>query len=170
MTERHLVIDRLKLSYEGLFNADELYSVIANFFYEKGYDWFEKLNESVITPSGKQIRLVFEPWKNITDYYKLIIRIRVNISDLKELGVEHEGKTLRVNQGAIKVIIDGYVLSDRKGKWNKMPVYWFLSQIMEKYFFREHYQKSEDWVKADIESLHQQIKTYLNTFKYTYGR
>ena len=42
MPERYLVIDRLKLSYEGLFNADELYSLIAQFFYEKGWDWYEK--------------------------------------------------------------------------------------------------------------------------------
>ncbi|MEK6905624.1 MAG: hypothetical protein AABX24_04450, partial [Nanoarchaeota archaeon] len=79
MAERYLVIDRLKLSYEGLFNADELHELISSFFYEKGYDWYEKMNQVIVTPSGKQIHMILEPWKNITDYYKLIVSIKINI-------------------------------------------------------------------------------------------
>ncbi len=170
MPERYLVIDRLKLSYEGLFNADELYSLIAQFFYEKGWDWYEKMNQSVATPSGKHIRMVLEPWKNISDYHKLVAAIKINIVDLKNTDVEYRGKTLRTNQGAVHVVIDGYVVSDRKGKWSEKPIYWFMGILFEKYFFHNHYQKAEIWIKSDIEELHQKIKSYLNSFKYTYGR
>ncbi|HLD79594.1 MAG TPA: hypothetical protein VJA18_03465 [Candidatus Nanoarchaeia archaeon] len=170
MPERYLVVDRLKLSYEGLFNADELYQLIAQFFYEKGWDWYEKMNQTIVTPAGKQVRIVFEPWKNISDYYKLAVSIRLNMIDVKEVSVEHEGKSIRTNQGTIRIIFDGFVVSDRKGKWSEKPIYWFASILFEKYFFRNHYGKAETWMKRDIENLHQKIKTYLNSFKYTYGR
>lgn len=170
MAERYLVIDRLKLSYEGLFNADELHELISSFFYEKGYDWYEKMNQVIVTPSGKQIRMILEPWKNITDYYKLIVSIKINIADLKDADVKIGNSTIKTNQGTLHVIFDGFVISDRKNKWSQKPVYWFMSILFEKYFFKEHYQKAETWVRDDVDSLHQKIKTYLNSFTNAYGR
>ncbi|MEK6969755.1 MAG: hypothetical protein AABW48_04980 [Nanoarchaeota archaeon] len=170
MAERHLVVDHLKLSYEGLFNADELYSVISSFFFERGWDWFEKINEAHISSSGKQIRIVLEPWKNISDFYKLVIAIKLHMQNVKEVEVQTEEKPVRVSQGIIKMTIDGYVVSDRKGKWHNEPVHWFLGVVLEKYFFKDPYRKAEMWLKSEVEGLHSQIKTYLNTFKYTYGR
>ena len=71
MSDRALVIDHLKFSYEGIFNATEFYALIPEFFYNRNWDWHEKLNEEIITQKGKQIKLVFEPWKSVSDYYKM---------------------------------------------------------------------------------------------------
>jgi len=170
MAERYLIVDRLKLSHEGLFNADELHALISSFFYEKGYDWYEKMNQAINTPSGRQIRMILEPWKNITDYYKLIVSININISDLKDVEVKSNTTTIRTNQGTLRIIFDGYVLSDRKHKWSRKPLYWFMSILFEKYFFRQHYARAESWLKHDVEELHQKIKAYLNSFSHAYGR
>jgi len=166
MAERTLVVDHLKFSYEGLFNASELYAVINTFFFEKNYDWHEKLNQEMITPSGKQVYIILDPWKNISDYYKLSTNIKIIMTDLKEVEVEHEGQTLKLNQGMLKITYDGYVIGDRKGKWSGKPTYWLLSILMEKYFYRHHLAKFETWIKSDIEELMYKIKSYLNVYKY----
>lgn len=170
MAERYLVVDRLKLSYEGLFNADELHSLISSFFYEKGYDWYEKMNQAIATPSGKQIRMILEPWKNISDYYRFIVSIKINIIDLKNAEVKIDNSLIKTNQGTLNLIFDGYVISDRKNKWGEKPLFWFMSILFEKYFFKEHYQKAETWLKSDLEDLHQKIKSYLNSFTQAYGK
>lgn len=170
MPERHLVVDHLKFGYEGLFNAAEVYNIISSFFFEKGYDWYEKYNDEQVTPKGKQIYLVLQPWKNASNYYKLQVKITLNINDIKELEVEQKGETMKVNQGIIRMVIDAYVFSDRKGKWGEKPFYWLFSILADKYFFREHYKKFEDWVKSDVEDLQYKIKTYLNVYKYNYNK
>ena len=170
MADRHLVVDHLKIGYEGVFNADELYGVIANFFYERGWDWYEKLNEARNLPSGRQIYIELEPWKNISDFYKIAVIIKLIITDVKEVEIEKDGRIIRTNQGIIKITIDGFVISDRSGKWHEKPLRWFLGIILEQYFFSNHYEKAESWIRSDVEDLHQQIKNYLNTFKYSYGR
>jgi hypothetical protein len=170
MAERYIVVDRLKLSYEGLFNADELHSLISSFFYEKGYDWYEKMNQVIVTPSGKQIRMILEPWKNISDYYRFIVSIRINIIDLKNAEVKLDKTTVKTNQGTLNIIFNGYVISDRKNKWSEKPLFWFMSIMFEKYFFKEHYQKAETWLKSDVEDLHHKIKGYLNSFTHAYGK
>lgn len=168
MTERKLVVDHLKFSYEGLFNAEELFNVISAWFFEKGWDWYEKMNQEQITPDGKQIRIVLEPWKNISDFYKLIMNIKLNMIDVKEVEVEHEGRNLKLNQGLVRITFDAYVAGDRKDQWKDKTIYWFLGTILGKYFFREHFDKAEAWVKSDVDDLHNKIKNYLNVFKYTY--
>ena len=168
MGERTLVVDHLKLKYEGLFNVEELYSVISTFFFEKGWDWNEVLNEELITPEGKQIRILLEPWKSSSEFYKLIARIKLHCNDIKDVEVEHEGKSLKLNQGTVFITFDGYVLSDRSKKWTEEPFFWFLTIIAQKYFFRNHFKKLEDWIESDIDDLYNKIKNYLNVFKYTY--
>lgn len=166
MVERTLVVDHLKLGYEGLFKASEVYNIISSFFYEKGWDWFEKLNQELVTPTGKQIKIVLEPWKSSSDYYKISMRIKLNMIDVREVEVEHEGQKLRLNHGVVRITFDGYVISDRKDKWTKEPFLWFLSYVIEKYLFRQHYEKFETWIKSDVDDLHQKLKTYLNVYKY----
>ncbi len=167
MPERTLVVDHLKFSYEGVFSAAELYEIISSFFFEKGWDWYEKINQEQITPEGKQMHIIFEPWKNVSDYYKLTTRIVFNLTDIKDIEVEHDGKQIKLDHGLVKITFDGYVNSDRKKKWTK-PFYWLLSMIMEKYFFRQHFTKFEDWIKSDLDDLLHKIKTYLNVCKYSY--
>ncbi len=168
MAERKLVIDHLKFSYEGLFNAEELFSVISGWFFGKHWDWYEKMNQEQVTPEGKQIRIILEPWKCISDYYKIIMNIRLNMVDVKEVEVEHQGQSLKLNQGLVRMTIDAYVVSDRKDQWGSRPLYWFMSIIFGKYFFREHYAKAETWIKSDVDDFYNKVKDYLNVFKYTY--
>ncbi|HIJ11828.1 TPA: hypothetical protein HA278_07245 [Candidatus Woesearchaeota archaeon] len=168
MAEKHLVIDHLKFSYEGLFNATEFYDLIVDWFYEKGWDWYEKVNQEQVTPDGKHIRLVLEPWKSSSDFYKLKMKIHLQLLNVREVEVEHEGKTLRLNHGVIRMVFDGFVMSDRTGEWTSKPFWWFFTVVAEKYFFKHHYKKFVEWIKSDVEELHTKIKEYLNVFKYTY--
>ena|SRR3989338_2199754 len=168
MGERKLVIDHLKFSYEGLFNVSEFYALISSWFFEKGWDWNEKMNQEQITPEGKQIRLILEPWKSVSDYYKLIMHLKINFIDVKDVEVEHNTETLRLNQGVIRMTFDGYVLSDRQSEWTTKPFRWFMSVLFDKYLFKDHFAKFETWIKSDVDDLHTKIKNYLNVFKYTY--
>lgn len=168
MSDRTIVLDHLKFSYEGLFNASELYALIPEFFYNRNWDWHERVNEEIVTPEGKQIKLVFEPWKNTGDYYKIKVRIKMNLTDIKEVEVKHDGETLRLNQGLVKITFDAFVINDRKDLWTEKPFYWFLTIIFDRYFFKQHFQKYEQWVKHDVDELLYKIKSFLNTYKYSY--
>jgi hypothetical protein len=167
--ERKLVVDQLKLSYDGLFDLPELYRIIDGFFYEKGWDKLERVNQEQITPQGRQIRIILEPWKSATDYFRLVIQIKLHAMDVTHVEVEKQGAKIKLNQGTIRMIMNGYVVSDRQGKWEKSPFLWFLHIIFNKYFFKEHHDKAERWVLSDIDDLYQRIKTFLNVYKYGYA-
>ena len=90
------------------------------------------------------------------------------MTDLKEVEVEHDGKPVKLMQGVVRMTIDGWLLSDREKKWNNQPILWFLSFVLEKYFFKRHFEKFVTWLKSDADDVYTHVKNYLNTFKYTY--
>ena len=168
MTERYIVVDHLLFSYEGLFNLPELYNLISSWFFEKGWDWYEKMNQEQVTAKGKQIKIILEPWKSASDYYKLAITLKIHFTDINDVEVEHENKTLRLNSGLVRMTFDGYVVTDRFNRWRDNPLFWFLSVLRDRYFFKSHFGKFETWIKSDVDDLYSKIKSYLNVFKYSY--
>ncbi len=166
MAENKLVIDQLKLAYEGLFDFSELYRLIDGFFFDRSYDNMEVMNQEQVTSAGKQVRIILEPEKGITDYFKLVIRIRLYGTDLKEVEVEKEKAKLRLSHGQLKITFDGYVISDRNSKWENSPFLWLIRVLGDKFIFREHYDKAEKWLINDVEDLQQKIKSFLNLHRY----
>jgi len=168
MSERYIVVDHLKFSYEGLFNLAEFYNIIPTWFYDKGYDWYEKMNQELVTPKGKQIKLVLEPWKNVGDYNTIIMNIKIYLTDVKDVEIQHDKKTLQLNKGLIRITYDAYVVSDRFDRFVGNPLMWFMSVMADKYFYRSFYKRFETWIKSDVDDLHEKIKNYLNVYKYQY--
>ena len=101
-------------------------------------------------------------------YYKIKIRIKFNLVDLKDVEIEHQNETLKLNQGLIRTTFDAYVFNDRKNVWTEKPFYWFLTVIFDKYIFNKNYKKFEHWVKHDVDELLYKMKSFLNTYKYIY--
>jgi len=99
MAERRLVVDHMRLKYEGLFNASELYKLIDTWFREKAFDRRELRNEEQVRPEGKYIELVLMPWKKISDYARHVIRLEIRMHNLKEVVVERDGHRVKMNQG-----------------------------------------------------------------------
>ncbi len=168
MGERHLVVDRLKFSYEGFFNASELYNLISGFFYEKGWDWYEKLNDEQVTPKGKQITIHLHPWKSVSDFYKIMMIVKIHMIDVRDVEVEKEGEQLRLSHGVIRMIINGFVVSDRSGQWSEKPLWWFLGIIFERFLFKRHLNRMKTWIAGDVDELYNKVKSYLNVVKYSY--
>ena len=169
MPDRAIVIDHLKFSYEGLFNMAELHKLIGEFFYNRHWDFTEKLNEELITPEGKQIQVIYEPWKNAGNYWKLKVKVKLIASNIKDVEVEHDKQTLRLNQGMVKMTIDGYIFFDRKGFWiDGSPFYWFLAVLFNRFFFKNHYDKFVRWIEHDMDELLYKVKSFTNTYKYMY--
>ena len=57
--------------------------------------------------------------------------------------VYKEGVKIKINQGKVMMIFDGYLVSDYEGKWKGKPLIYFLRTIFDKYVFRRYFAKAE---------------------------
>ena len=166
MAEKKLVVDQMKLTYEGIFDLNGLYRTIDGWFYEKGYDKYEQKNYEQVLPTGKDIEIELLPWKKTTDYFKNIIRIRMKFANVKDIEVEKKGVKLKLQQGRIMMIFDGYLESDYEHKWDTRPMFFFLRTIFDKYIFKGYFVKAEKWLVNDLFDIHGRIQRFLNLHRY----
>ena len=170
MSETRLVIDQLKFTYEGIFDLPGLYQMMSNFFYERGWDWTEKLNTEQIFPTGKSVKIELIPFKNVTDYYQNRIRIRIYGANIKPIEVEQGGSRVPLQEGKLMIIFDGYVKSDRYSKWESKPMWWFIRTLMDKHVFKDYMSKADQWLYSDLEDLYLRVKTFMNVYRYVRER
>ena len=167
MAEREIIVDKMRLTYEGLLSVPELYTMIDEWFHEKGYDKRENKNIEVVTQDRiKFIELELEPWKKITDYAKNIIKMRILISDLKHVDVEIKGVKQKLTQGKVQIVFDAFLETDYESRWEGKPIFYFLRTLFDKYFYKPFTAGFETGVKQDTLDLHSRIKAFLNLYKF----
>ena len=167
MAEREVVIDKMRMSYEGLFDVSELYKLIDGWLREKGYDKREKRMAEKVTEGGKFIEWEIEPWKKITDYAKNVIKLRVIMTDIKEVEVERDKAKVKLNQGKVDFVFDGYLETDYEHRWEGKPLFYFLRTLFNKYVFKSYTDRYHANVIADVNHLQSQIKSFLNLYRYS---
>ncbi|MAG08111.1 hypothetical protein CMO89_01455 [Candidatus Woesearchaeota archaeon] len=167
MAERTIVVDHMRLTYEGLFDVNELYKTIDEWLRSKGYDKKEVKNMEKTTAEGKYIELVLEPWKKITTYAKNVIRMRIIMSDIKEVEVEKEKAKIKLNQGKVQIVFDGFFETDYENRWETKPIYYFFRTIFNKYFYGFYTDAYKKNILGDVNHLHSIIKSFLNLYRYS---
>ena len=166
MVEVKVVVDNLQLSYDGLLNINELYMLIDKFFKDHMYDKRETQNMEKIEPKGKYIEIELQPYRKMTDYVKFIIRIRINMFDVKEVEIEKDGQKIRMNNARVNMVFDGFLETDYEGRWEGKPTYVFIRTVFDKFIYKIYTERFEKQLSEDVHNLHAQIKSFLNLYRY----
>lgn len=166
MAEKKIVVDTLRLSYQGLFNLNELYLIIDKWLREKGYDKFERKNFEHVYPDGKQIEVEIEPWKKFTDYAKCSIKLNMLFTGVKDVVVKKDGMKVRMNQGKCLITFMGYLETDYEHQWEQKAFLFFLRSLFDMFIYKINTDKFEAFITEDTNHLYQTIKSYLNIQRY----
>ena len=134
MAEIKTLIDGKSLSYEGVFNLKELYRVIDKWFKDHGYDKQEIKNWEDVTENEKQIVLEIIPYKKVSDYARIDIRIFMIFSKLTEIELEKDKIKHKMNKGRAEFYFDAYVVTDYEHKWETKAVFYFIKNVFDKVF------------------------------------
>ena len=169
MSERRLVVDHMRIKYEGLFDLFELYKLMDSWFREKAFDKRELRNQEHVRPDGKYVELVLMPWKKISDYARHVIRVELRVFKLKEVVIERDGRKTKMNQARIDIIIDGYLDMDYEDRWEQKPFYFFMRTLFDKFIYRTYSTQFEELLVENVTQLHTMIKSFLNLYRYEFG-
>ena len=158
-----------KISYTGLFNYKELFRIMDFWLRDKFYDKFERRNEEYHTDRGIQMVTEFKPWKKVTDYYKIIIKIQFHVIDTKKVEVVRNGKKVQMDDGRVDIKLTGYFIPDYEGWWSKnknKPFHYFLRDIFERFVYWYITRKYQGMCIDHVNDLYHHLSTYLNVTPY----
>ncbi len=171
MAERHIIIEKERLNYEGIFDSQGLFDLIKSWAADKGYWVVEKMHSESLRPEGKYIELGLNPvFKKLTDYAKSVIKIQIQMSEVKTVTVDIDKRKRKLQQGKIKIVFDGILETDYEHRWEMKPMFYVLRTIWEKYVFTPFISSFEKQIRTDLASLRDEIKSYLNLSKFRVGK
>ena len=93
-------------AYKGIFDPTQIYRHIQNWFSEHNYDMHEAYNFEEVSENGKQIILKLEPYKKITDYAKIKMKVTMTMKNLKDKIIENNNIKHQLKEGDMNLRID----------------------------------------------------------------
>jgi hypothetical protein len=162
MGHTKVVVDKIKLNYKGPIHLNNLFRLIENWMWEKGYDKRQDKDFEHNTPTGKQIEWQYSPWKKITDYVRYFFYLRIVGYDITKTEIVVDGKKTKIDAGSIMISIDAYIEYDYDDYWSARPFLHFLRVIYDYFVFKAYTERFENRLVHDTNHLHDAIEKFLN--------
>jgi hypothetical protein len=167
LAEKKIIFQDKHFSFQGLFDLKGLFRTIIKWYNDHGYDMFENKNYEEVYEDGKKIIFELIPYRKVTDYHKLEIKMFTIAENLKEVEVELKGVKHRLLKGEISVTFDAVLLTDYEGRWEGRAVFYFFRALIDKFIYKSYTDTYEKQLKKDVQEVEEEMKAYLNMFRYT---
>lgn len=162
MSEIKTLIDGKSLSYEGVFNIKELYRLIDKWFKDHGYEKQEIKNWEDVTENEKQVVLEIIPYKKVSDYARIDVRIFMIFSKLTETVIEKDNIKFNMTKGKAEFYFDAYVVTDYENKWETRPIFYFMKNIFDKFIYKVYTSSYDGEAIRDATEVENEIRSFLN--------
>lgn len=154
------------LAYQGYFDFARLWRNVRDFVENRNYHYLEKNHNELIREEGKDIYVEVDVDRELSDYVRSRIVVRCTASSLTDVSIEQDGRTLFLNDGAVKVEFDTFIITDFEGRFADKGFLFFLRTMLEKFVYTRQLKKFQAIAQEDTDALVKEVKAYLNLFTY----
>jgi hypothetical protein len=170
MPESNLIIDNKEFRYSGIFSVTELLNKVNELIDQLGYQRFEKKSEEKITSKGREFFIELRPYKDKTNYVRLMIKIKLHLTNVTDVEKEVGGMKKTFQQGNVHLVLDAWSLTDYESRWGMKPFTYFLKAVINKFIYKfpmEEQFMSE--IGSDGMALYYGIVDFLQNYVYEQG-
>lgn len=150
------------IKYSGLVDIKGLYKTIDKWLSENHYDKVERRNFEDNYEDHKQIVIELAPYKKITDYAKVEIRIYMEFTNLTDEVVEKGGLKQKYQKGDLFFSFDCFLITDYENHWETKATYFFIRTLVDKFVYKGYIKRFEAEAVSDTNEIINEIKNYLN--------
>tara|TARA_Y100000310_G_scaffold345693_1_gene468352 strand:+ start:5420 stop:5920 length:501 start_codon:yes stop_codon:yes gene_type:complete len=150
-----------KVKWNGVFDFKELYQFVYRWLDEEGYDIAEEKYQESVKGDAKDIEIEWVAEKELSDYFKIELKLSWIVLGLKSVEVEKDGKRFGSNKGGLEIKIVGALIRDYQNKWDSSSFARFLRGVYDKYIIEGTLKGYEDKVAGDIDDMAEQIKAFV---------
>ncbi len=155
------LIYKEKFTQVGYWNYTEVYTMLYNWIKDRGYNITEKQYKEKLSGSSKEVIILWEAKKKVTDYFLYKLELDWHILGMKDAEVEIDGKKTKMNKGELEIVFKGTIVKDYEKRWEDRPFYKFLRGVYENYVIRTTIDEYEEDLEDDAKELISDIKAFL---------
>ena len=151
------------IKYKGIFSFKDYYKFCYEWVTEEiGLDLEEKKYKEQVVGNSKNIEILWQGSKKITDYFKYVIKVNFLILDLQEVEMQKGNAKIKSNKGSAKVKIKGILVRDYNGAFANTGFRKFMREIYDKWVIPARIEQMEDKLISKCDEFGSQIKAYLD--------
>lgn len=161
MAEKHTIIAGDNVSYSGLIQLPDLFSLLNSYLRQIGYDKKVPSNNQQVIGDTTHVSVELKPWKKISDY--ILFELKINISaKVKDVEINIDGKNTKIQKGSVDISISGGIVSDYNDLWQKKSEYFFLRTLFNKYVYKVKMDEWDSMLKNQVAHLKAELSSFLN--------
>jgi len=150
-----------KVKQTGIFDFKELYRYCYSWLVDEGYLLTEKNYNEKINPNGKEIEIIWDARKKISDYFRFVMKVTWRILGMTTVEVEENGKKLKMDKAQVEIKVEATLEKDYEHRWENNAFTKFLRGAYDKYIIRGRIDQYEGKLFVETDEFLAQIKSFL---------
>jgi hypothetical protein len=151
-----------KVKFDGLFDFKALYNFVHKWLSTYGYSVIEeKSYTEKIKPEGKEIEVIWQARKWISDYFRFLMKITFRVFGMVSVEAQQGNVKIKLNKGYIHIEIASFIEKDYESRWESSPVLKFMRGIYDRYIIKSRVESYEEKIMEEVDELSAQAKSYL---------
>lgn len=150
-----------KVKQRGLFDFKDLYSFMFDYLMDENYDVFERKYVEKVKGDSKDVEIEWEAMKEISDYFRFVIKAYWIILGMKTVEVQKEGKKIKMDSGVVEIKFTAELVKDYENRWENAPFWKFLRGIYDRYIVRTRIEQYEERLLEEVNEYVAQAKSLL---------
>ncbi len=151
------------MKYGGIFSFKDFYKFCYEWLTEEtGLKVEESKYEEKIAGDVKGIVIEWSGKRKLTDYFMFEMKVKFEISGLKNVEVVQEGVKIKTNNGSAKISVKGDLVRDYENKFEGTAMKKFMRSAYEKWIITSRIKQFEDKIAEDCDEFLGQAKAYLD--------
>lgn len=160
MAEKENVIKE-KVEHSGIFNFSAFYSFAHAWFRQENYFVSETRYSEKNSGTKKDIMIEWVVSKDLSDYFKVEMKIKFLINDLTDVEVEIDGTKKNSNKGKVEVEITANIIRDPKSKWDVSAFTRLVRDFYDRFIIPSNVFKIKMIIADDAKKFKEELKTFL---------
>lgn len=160
MGEKFIAADK-STKYQGILDLKNLKNVINRWSKDNEYGIKTASSEEKIYHDGKEILYKASLGKEPADWIKIGMSLTLDFRKMEEVDIEMDEKKLTMWKGECNISVKTIIETDGENRFsgNVMSI---LRILTDKLINKDDIKQATDFAKKDTESLHSEIKSFLN--------
>ena len=162
--EKEIYVDRLTITYEGLFDYKDLLKLINDWAREKKYYKEITSSKEKVTKIGKNIEIEFQFQRKIPPLNRSLINMGLSVEDMTDVKQEMDGQLKNLHNAIVEVVFHSYLASSIRARWETRGYVAFIRGIINKFVYKFDRPARAGVVVGETKDLAFKIRGFLNSY------
>ena len=150
-----------RIIQKGIFNFKDVYEFLYDYLVDENYDISETKYVEKLEGNTKNLEIVWDATKEVSDYFKFEITATWSILGLKKVKVKKDDQEIIMDSGSIEIKFTAVLIKDYENRWENNPQLKFIRGMYDRYIIRSRIDSYEIKIWEEINELIAQTKSFL---------